>query len=84
MGVETNTTTLLCKLARKYQVSVVYSWAERISKGKGYNIYFGKTNIPNIKNSLKDDCLEMNKVIESIVKKKPEQYQWNYKRFTKE
>jgi len=34
--------------------------------------------------NLEDDVALMNKVIENLVKTKPEQYLWNYKRFKSE
>ena len=76
-----STMTLLVKLARKNNVQIISSWAERLPKAKGYLIHFEKVNFLSQTNLLEDDCLLMNQTIEKMILQKPEQYQWSYNRF---
>ena len=78
------TMTLLAKLARKNNAKVVLSWCERLPWGKGYQLNFRSVNVLSESGNLENDVALMNKVIEDLVKTKPEQYLWNYKRFKSE
>jgi len=78
------TMTLLAKLARKNNAKVVLSWCERLPWGKGYQLNFRSVNVLSESDNLENDVALMNKVIEDLVKTKPEQYLWNYKRFKSE
>ena len=83
-GHNTQTMTLLAKLARKNKAKVVLAWCERLNLGRGYELNFKTVDILSESGSLEDDVALMNKVIENLVKTKPEQYLWNYKRFKSE
>lgn len=78
---DARTMTLLAKLARKSDAKVLLTWATRLEKGKGYELNLEPVNILSDSGELKDDVILMNQVIEDLVKTKPEQYLWNYKRF---
>jgi KDO2-lipid IV(A) lauroyltransferase len=80
-GHNVQTMTLLAKLARKNNAKVVLAWCERLHRGRGYELNFQTVNILSESGNLEDDVALMNKVIEDLVKTKPEQYLWNYKRF---
>ncbi len=83
-GHNAQTMTLLAKLARKNKAKVVLAWCERLNLGRGYELNFETVDILSESGSLEDDVALMNKVIENLVKTKPEQYLWNYKRFKSE
>ena len=83
-GHNAQTMTLLAKLARKNKAKVVLAWCERLNLGRGYELNFETVEILSESGSLEDDVALMNKVIENLVKTKPEQYLWNYKRFKSE
>jgi KDO2-lipid IV(A) lauroyltransferase len=78
---DARTMTLLAKLVRKNNAKVLLTWATRLEKGKGYELNLEPVNILSDSDELNDDVVLMNQVIEDLVKTKPEQYLWNYKRF---
>ena len=78
---DARTMTLLAKLVRKNNAKVLLTWATRLEKGKGYELNLKPVNILSDSGELKDDVALMNQVIEGLVRTKPEQYLWNYKRF---
>ncbi|HIM53953.1 MAG TPA: lipid A biosynthesis acyltransferase [Gammaproteobacteria bacterium] len=83
-GHNAQTMTLLAKLARKNDAKVVLAWCERLNLGRGYELNFQSVDVLSESGNLEDDVALMNKVIENLVKTKPEQYLWNYKRFKSE
>lgn len=80
-GHEAITMTLLAKLARKNNAKVVMTWAQRLDKGRGYELNFKPVNILSESGAIKDDVAKMNRAIERLILIKPEQYLWDYKRF---
>lgn len=78
---DVRTMTLLVKLARKNDAQVLMTWAERLSYGRGYVLNLKPINVVAESNNIKDDVALMNKAIEDLIKTKPEQYLFNYKRF---
>ncbi|SSC09577.1 lysophospholipid acyltransferase family protein [thiotrophic endosymbiont of Bathymodiolus puteoserpentis (Logatchev)] len=78
---DTRTMTLLVKLARNNNAKVLMTWADRLDNGKGYELNVKPVNILSSTGMVDDDVALMNQAIEQLVKTKPEQYLWNYKRF---
>ncbi len=80
-GVQTNTMTLLSRLANKSGAAVFISYAERLPKGAGYHLHFipAPEDIHSRDTQLSAECL--NQAIETAVRTHPAQYQWSYKRF---
>jgi KDO2-lipid IV(A) lauroyltransferase len=78
---DARTMTLLAKLVRKNNAKVLLTWATRLEKGKGYELNLEPVNILSDSDKLYDDVVLMNQAIEGLVRTKPEQYLWNYKRF---
>ena len=80
-GIATNSMTLLPRLANKSGASVLVSYAERLSWGRGYRLHF----IPCAPEVAERDPLigvtALNADVEAAVRQCPEQYQWSYKRF---
>jgi KDO2-lipid IV(A) lauroyltransferase len=60
---------------------VLLTWATRLDKGRGYELNIEPVDILSKSGVLAEDVAKMNQVIENLVKTKPEQYLWNYKRF---
>jgi len=79
-GKKAFTMTLLVKLAKKNNAKVVMAWTERLSYGRGYKLFLKPVNISSSDDELKN-LTKMNQEIENMVKLKPEQYLWSYKRF---
>ena len=78
---EVNTMTLLAKLAKKDNTQVLMLWADRLGNGKGYDLNFEPIDLSTNGDDLESYVGAMNKSIESLVRRLPEQYMWNYKRF---
>ncbi|QKQ24087.1 lysophospholipid acyltransferase family protein [Candidatus Ruthia endofausta] len=76
-----HTMTLLVRLARKNDAQVVMAWTKRLPDAKGYELNLKPVKVLSSANTLEDDALLMNKVIEDLITTQPEQYLWNYKRF---
>lgn len=83
-GQQAYSMTLVSRLAKKTQASVIIAFAKRLSSGEGYEIIF--TDLPEMKDKLNAETLDesvvyLNNELEKIIKDVPEQYQWSYKRF---
>jgi len=78
---EVNTMTLLVKLAKKQNAQVLMFWANRLDSGKGYDLNFEPVDLSADGDAIEARVGVMNKSIESLIGKFPEQYMWNYKRF---
>lgn len=80
-GIETNTMTLLTRLARKSKAAVIGAYAERLPNAEGFHIHFFPALEAIHEGSDEDALAVMNKEIERMVRHCPAQYQWTYKRF---
>jgi KDO2-lipid IV(A) lauroyltransferase len=78
---DARTMTLLVKLARKNNAKVLMTWAARLDNGEGYELNIKPVDILSSTGMVEDDVTLMNQAIEHLVKTKPEQYLWSYKRF---
>ncbi|MDH5764612.1 MAG: lysophospholipid acyltransferase family protein [Gammaproteobacteria bacterium] len=75
------TTTLLPRLAIKYDCQVVYAIAERLPYGRGFKLIFRPASDGFHDKDLQQATELMNRDVEELVRLHPEQYQWIYKRF---
>lgn len=82
-GIQTNTMTLITRIAQKTEAEVLFCFAERLPKGKGFHIHL----LPAPTAIFDDDpvgaATAINKGIEQCIAYCPDQYQWCYKRFKK-
>ena len=78
-GIPTYTMTLFSRLAAKTKVPVFFAYALRTQSG--FDVTFEKSGKDIYENS-EASVAYMNKKIQSIADKAPEQYQWTYKRFS--
>lgn len=70
------TMTLVTKLAESTGATVLLAFGERLSGGRGYHVHFSPfTQEPTPQN--------INTAVESLVKQRPEQYLWSYRRYKK-
>ena len=80
-NVQTNTMTLVSRLAQKTGAAVIVCFAERLPKGGGYVMHI----LPPIENVCNKDLdislAALNEGVESYIRAFPQQYQWSYKRF---
>jgi len=80
-GYQANTITIVSKLAIKTKAPVFYSFAERLSNGKGYKVHYYKAKLAINDEPLAQSVEYMNREVERLIRLKPSQYQWSYKRF---
>ncbi len=80
-GVPAYTMTFLSRLARKTRAPVLFTYCERLPRGKGYILRFFKTDEIIGTGSLEESLAAMNRSVEMCIRRCPEQYQWSYKRF---
>ena len=73
--------TLLARLAKKHNAQVLMFWAKRLENGRGYDLNFEPVDLSINGDDLESYVKVMNKSIESLVRKTPEQYMWGYRRF---
>ena len=76
--------TLVSRLAKKTNATVIIAYSKRLPHGQGYELYF--TELAEMKEQLNADSLDdsviyLNKEMETSIRNIPEQYQWGYKRF---
>jgi KDO2-lipid IV(A) lauroyltransferase len=80
-GVPALTMLLVNRLVRKTDAKVVFCYAERLSKGRGFEIHF----LPAAQAVGAADPVAaasaLNQGVETCVRRCPQQYQWTYKRF---
>ncbi len=80
-GVAANTMVLLSRLASKTQAPVIFAYAERLSKGRGYHLHFLRGAAGINDRDLERSAAEVNGMVEQCVRRLPQQYLWCYKRF---
>jgi KDO2-lipid IV(A) lauroyltransferase len=80
-GIPASTMVLLSRLAMKTQAPVIFAYAERLPRGRGYHVRFllGQAGING--RDLERSVAQVNAMVEQCVRELPEQYQWVYKRF---
>ena len=82
-GTSAWTITLLTRLAQKSGARVVFSYAERLPKGRGFHIHV----LPAPQDIADQDperaAAALNRGVEQCVRQLPHQYQWSYMRFRK-
>jgi len=80
-GVAAKTMTLLPRFAAKSGAPVILCFAERLPRGRGFHLHF--TPLPPAVNDPDParSAATVNAAVEAAVRRRPEQYQWSYKRF---
>lgn len=69
------TMTLVRRLQKQTGAAVIFLFAERLPRGKGYRLHFEKFSGEEI------DEREMNRGVEKLVRRCPTQYLWSYNRY---
>lgn len=80
-GIPAYTMTLLARLAQKSGAPVFFTYAERLGRGAGFHLHFIAADADFTHGSAEEISAAMNAGVERCVRRIPEQYQWNYKRF---
>lgn len=74
------TMTLAARLSEVKGVRVIMIWAERLPRGRGYALHLSEPVAP-IEGDLEARCVAVNREIEQLIMRCPEQYLWGYKRY---
>jgi KDO2-lipid IV(A) lauroyltransferase len=80
-GISASTMVLLSRLAIKTGAPVMFAYAERLPRGRGYHLHFLPAPEDINRGSLESSAAAVNAMVEKCVRAAPEQYQWVYKRF---
>jgi KDO2-lipid IV(A) lauroyltransferase len=80
-GIPAYSMTLLVRLSKRTGAPIVFTYCERLPRGRGYRLHFRKA--PQEIHSLDTDAAvtAMNRVVEGLIRECPAQYQWSYRRF---
>lgn len=80
-GVQANTTTLVAKLLEKTGVPLFLCWSERLAQ-KGFRVHFVEALDPELHSADVSRAVgAMNLALERLIRSRPDQYLWSYKRF---
>lgn len=80
-GVPALTMLLVNRLAQKTGAKVVYCFAERLPRGRGYKIHYLPASEGIDDADPQTAAAALNEGVEQCVRHLPDQYQWSYKRF---
>jgi Kdo2-lipid IVA lauroyltransferase/acyltransferase len=80
-GIPASTMVLLSRLATKTGAPVIFGYAERLPRGRGYHLHFLPAPADINRGGLESSAAVVNAMVEKCVRAAPEQYQWVYKRF---
>ncbi|MFP4695437.1 lysophospholipid acyltransferase family protein [Thiohalospira sp.] len=75
------TMTLLGRLAASSGAPVVFTWAERLRRGRGFRVHFEPAPEGIADADPEVATRALNQGVEACVRRCPEQYQWCYRRF---
>lgn len=81
-GIEALTMVLVPRLAERTGATVLFAFAERLPRGKGFRIHIQAAPEQIADTDLRVACAAMNRGVESCVRIAPMQYQWHYKRYS--
>lgn len=81
-GIEALTMVLVPRLAERTGATVLFAFAERLPRGKGFRIHLRPASKDIADTDLRVACTAMNQSVEACVRIAPLQYQWHYKRYS--
>lgn len=75
------TMTLLGRVAASSGAPVVFTWAERLPRGRGFRVHFEPAPEGIADPDPEVATRALNQGVEACVRQRPDQYQWCYRRF---
>lgn len=78
------TMVLVARLAQRTNAPVIFTFAERLPKGTGFQLHFLPAPSEIAAPALESAALALNQGIEICIQQCPSQYQWSYKRFKRQ
>lgn len=82
-GIPAYSPLVAARLAHKTGAAVLYGFAERRPWGQGFDIVFHKAGEGIYDPDIEVAVTSMNRDMESLIRARPDQYWWSYKRFRK-
>lgn len=79
-GHEAYTMTLSVRLVQQTGASVLLAWGERLSWGRGYRVHV-QPMVETLPENLSDAVTVINRAMEMLVLRCPQQYLWGYARY---
>ncbi len=74
------TMTLATRLSEMAGVTVILAWAERLSGGRGYHLHLSLPDA-GFSGTIEERLPQMNRALEVLIRRCPEQYLWGYNRY---
>lgn len=74
------TMTLPAKLQQMTDATILLTWGERLPHGKGYIMHIEPLPQP-LSGSPEERAAQINQAMESLIRRRPEQYLWSYNRY---
>ncbi|MEZ5461152.1 lipid A biosynthesis acyltransferase [Dokdonella sp.] len=81
-GIDALTMVLVPRLAERTGAAVLFAFAERLPRGKGFRVRLQSASREIADTDLRIACRAMNRSVEECVRIAPLQYQWHYKRYS--
>ena len=81
-GIDALTMVLVPRLAERTGATVLFAFAERLSRGAGFRIHIQAAPEGIADTNLHEACAALNRGVEACVRIAPMQYQWHYKRYS--
>lgn len=79
-GVPAYTMTLLARLAKRTGAAIIFTCAERLPAGHGFDLHFAAAPEDLARRSIEEITTAVNEGVEALIRPRPAQYQWSYKR----
>lgn len=79
-GRDAYTMTLGARLAQQTGATVILTWGERLSWGRGYTLHFRNLSAP-LSDQLEPAVAQINQEMERLIRECPQQYLWGYGRY---
>jgi len=80
-GLAANTGVLIPRLASRVDARVVFAHAERLPRGQGFRLHFEPAETELRDRNLERSASALNRQLEGMIRRIPEQYLWSYKRW---
>ena len=80
-GMPAYSMTLLVRLSKRTGAPVVFTYCERLPRGRGYRLHFRQAPLEIQSLDTDTAVTAMNRAIEGLIRECPAQYQWSYRRF---
>jgi len=80
-GMPAYSMTLLVRLSKRTGAPVVFTYCERLPRGRGYRLHFRQAPLEIQSLDTDTAVTAMNRAVERLIRECPAQYQWSYRRF---